>query len=160
MAAACVLLSLLTACLVFLHVDSENCREGWHFHGGSCYSFGDSLVTWGDAQTICATSNGHLAEIETSEENEFLKNISRTEKVLNTFLGGTDVFDEGVWVWASSGNNIYPFVDWAPGEPNELQGEDCLVFYGVEDYRWDDFYCNMPANFICEVKATDLPVVG
>ncbi|BFZ25377.1 hypothetical protein BsWGS_28416 [Bradybaena similaris] len=160
MAAASFLLSLMSVYVVFIHVDSQNCREGWHFFGGSCYSFGDSQVTWGDAQGICKTFRAKLAEIETPEENAFLRNLAISKNATFTFLGGTDIFDEGVWVWSFSGDNIYPFVDWAPGSPDDANGEDCLTFYSLAGYHWNDYLCDAKGNFICENPAADTTIVG
>ncbi|BFZ25376.1 hypothetical protein BsWGS_28415 [Bradybaena similaris] len=120
MASACLPLILLIFCVIFVHVESQNCQEGWHFFNGSCYSFSGLQVMWAEALAICKAFNAKLAEIETSEENEFLKNLAREKSADSTFLGGTDIFEDGFWVWTSSGKHIYPFVDWAPNEPSNV----------------------------------------
>ncbi|QQP38137.1 Ctype lectin domain family 4 member Klike, partial [Caligus rogercresseyi] len=44
------------------------------------------------------------------------------------WLGGNDLSNPGLWVWASGAQRMYPFVNWHTG--NELKGqqdsEHCL----------------------------------
>ncbi|BFZ25382.1 hypothetical protein BsWGS_28421 [Bradybaena similaris] len=143
-----------------IEADSQNCREGWHYHEGSCYSFSTAWLSWGDGQAICKTYNATLAEIGTSGENEFLRNMARTNQGEVTYLGGTDMFTEGTWEWASSGTHIYPFTDWGAGEPDGGTAEDCLAFAGSRGYHWADVMCNHVNTFICEAKPTKGPTVG
>ncbi|BFZ25386.1 hypothetical protein BsWGS_28425 [Bradybaena similaris] len=153
-------LSLLSFCIVFLRANSQNCVEGWQYHEGSCYSFGNSPTTWGEAQAICQAYNGTLAEVETFAENQFLKNIARAKQAQVTYLGGTDMFAEGVWQWPSTGRK-FSFVDWTAGDPDNYGGaQHCLVFHRDYNYQWDDDYCNRIGNFICEVIPSQRVVVG
>ena len=55
-------------------------------------------------------------------------------------------------------NETVSWFDWADGEPNNQQGEYCLVmreyhdpiFPIFRDYFWNDFDCNSVAHYICE----------
>ncbi|BFZ25380.1 hypothetical protein BsWGS_28419 [Bradybaena similaris] len=160
MAAGSALWSPLIFCILYLHVASQSCKEGWYYHAGSCYNFGESRVTWAAAQAICRAYGGKLAEIETPDENEFLKSIAKDKRVEYAFLGGTDIFGEGMWEWASTGDRISPFVDWAPDQPDDNTGQDCLGFRRDSYYQWNDDSCTLTASFICEAKSTDGPIVG
>ncbi|CAG5124223.1 unnamed protein product [Candidula unifasciata] len=159
MATESLLLSLLSVCVLFSCVDSQFCREGWQSFGDSCYGFGESTTAWGAAEAICKVYNGKLAEIETFEENEFLKNLAKSKQADRVLLGGTDMFSEGSWEWSSGGKHIFPFVDWAPGQPDDSSGEDCLTFSRDNKYQWNDFHCEQAAYFICEAPRLD-PIVG
>ncbi|CAG5124224.1 unnamed protein product [Candidula unifasciata] len=152
--ASSLLLAVLIYCVLVTQVDSQFCREGWHYFGGSCYGFGESPAAWGAAQAICKVYNGKLAEIETSEENEFLKNLAKGKQADRTLLGGTDIFSEGSWEWSSNGNSLYPLVDWAPGEPND---ENCLNFFKDTNYQWNDSPCDQASYFLCETPCSDNP---
>ena len=63
----------------------------------------------------------------------------------------------GEWFWPHKNETVQWF-DWADGEPNNIQGEDCLVlreyhnpFFPVaRDYFWNDFNCEASAHYICE----------
>ncbi|BFZ25383.1 hypothetical protein BsWGS_28422 [Bradybaena similaris] len=159
MAPVPVLTAVLTACVLFQRADSQYCREGWQYHEGSCYSLGTTSATWGVAQAICNVYKAKLAEIETSEENDFLKNLAKTKETDHTHVGGTDMFNEGTWEWASSGMHIYPFSDWSSGEPNGGTG-GCLALSRELTYQWADVNCNDVDTFICEAKSSEGPIVG
>ncbi|BFZ25371.1 hypothetical protein BsWGS_28412 [Bradybaena similaris] len=152
--------AMLSFCFTFVLVGGQNCLPGWHFYAGACYGFGESQVSWGDAQELCYAYSGKLAEIESSGENVFLKNLVRTKHAPYTWLGATDIFNEGTWEWVNTGNEIFSFVDWAPNQPdNAAQGEDCLTLYRDENYQWNDYPCDQPAFFLCEAAPQDV-IIG
>ena len=71
------------------------------------------------------------------------------------WLGGTDVFSEGYWVWSGSKVPIQGFTDWFPGEPNHAGGataEDCLQLFVVENMQWNDEDCRLNTRFVCEIR--------
>ena len=57
-------------------------------------------------------------------------------------------------------NKTVEWFDWADGQPNNLQGQDCVVmreyhnplFPIARDYFWNDFDCDYSAHYICENK--------
>ena len=63
----------------------------------------------------------------------------------------------GEWFWPHKNETVQWF-DWADGEPNNIQGENCLVmreyhkpnFPAARDYFWNDFDCNASAHYVCE----------
>jgi hypothetical protein len=62
---------------------------------------------------------------------------------LDTFIGLTDVVQEGQFVW-SDGTPL-GFSNWHAGEPNDGGGnyaEDCAIIAGARaDKQWDDRPC-------------------
>ncbi|KAK7475287.1 hypothetical protein BaRGS_00033434 [Batillaria attramentaria] len=133
-------------------VDAQ-CMDGWVRYENSCYGIGDETVTWGGAQEMCQLFDSSLAEVESSDENGFLKEIARNHSYAAVWLGGTDVFSEGRWIWVGSRKLIESgFSDWYPGEPNAQNGEDCLQLYRNEHYQWNDNACESTAVFFCETQ--------
>ena len=65
----------------------------------------------------------------------------------------------GEWIWPHM-NKTVEWFDWADGQPNNLQGQDCVVmreyhnplFPIARDYFWNDFDCDYSAHYICENK--------
>ncbi|XP_025097816.1 perlucin-like protein isoform X1 [Pomacea canaliculata] len=138
---------------------APQCTHGWILYQSSCYGFGDEDVTWEGAQEFCQLFDSSLAEVETSEENEFLKGIARNRNYASMWLGGTDVFSEGFWIWAGSKQPL-GFVDWHTGEPsNSRPGEDCLMLYKSVNYQWNDGPCNTATKFVCETSVEE-EIVG
>ncbi|GFO46400.1 lectin c-type domain containing protein [Plakobranchus ocellatus] len=109
-------------------IEAQNrCRNGWKFFRNSCYGFGHERMTWPEAEQMCVLYEGSLAEIQTKEENDFLKSMLRNNTILNriygAWIGGTDIFTEGTWEWAGTKELINEFQDWGPNEPNSVGGD-------------------------------------
>ena len=59
------------------------------------------------------------------------------------WTAGNDLQVEKDWVWAGNNDRITVFTDWAPGEPNSVNGEeDCLSIYPRKGYKWNDEHCD------------------
>ncbi|CAG2196170.1 CLEC3A [Mytilus edulis] len=100
----------------------------------------------------CKRLGGNLVELETSEENEFLKDKWRT---LNTtvdayWIGGYNFNNDGDMEWISKPNQVMPFNDMQPGQMDGPMTELCLMFCGCFDFRWADHYCDTLLPYICE----------
>ncbi|CAG5124220.1 unnamed protein product [Candidula unifasciata] len=150
----------LTSLVFFAYIVSlsldvlAQCNPGWYHFAQSCYAYGESMVTFAAAEEMCKFYSAHLAEIDSATENNFLKSIARNKSSGAVWIGGTDVFNEGTWLWLSTGHRIFNFLDWAPGQPDDSAGEDCLGLYGVSNYQWNDFICSNLGTFICEIELT------
>ena len=67
------------------------------------------------------------------------------------WTAGNDLQREGQFVWAGTNDLIVEYTDWSPSEPNQNGGEeDCIAFFPVQDFHWNDEHCNVNAFFICE----------
>ncbi|MEZ6063000.1 MAG: C-type lectin domain-containing protein [Planctomycetaceae bacterium] len=88
------------------------------------------------------THNGHLANIGSSAENQFLSDHVFASGEPSAWVGGTDGDTEGTWTWAGgpeagqvffiagTGTVAGQFSNWAVGEPNNSGNEDALLFRG------------------------------
>merc|ERR1711879_548322 len=148
--------TLLVLLLAFVAIGADaQCYPGWIKHGSSCYGIGEENVSWGGAASLCRVFDSNLAEIESSEENDFLKNLALNRSYRALWIGGTDIFSEGQWIWSGSKMPIQEFTDWFPGEPNMADGpsaEDCLQFFAAERMQWNDETCSMTFPFVCEIR--------
>ena len=88
-------------------------------------------------------------EVRTQEEFEtaqrFLEEIQ--ERI---WLGGSDIQEEGVWIWASNDERINMDLLWRDGEPNNggSGSEHCLDFV-TEGFN--DNVCTEKYYFVCEI---------
>jgi VCBS repeat-containing protein len=76
--------------------------DGWSNaaqNGGHSYLFVAGNVTWTTAQAAALAMNGYLANITSEEENTFI----HQEVTYGSFgwIGATDRYAEGNWVWAN-----------------------------------------------------------
>jgi len=96
---------------------------------------------------------GSLLTITSPEENAFVTGFLSSNDVEKTWLAGQDL-SEGEWAWiggAERGTMFWKgkhqgeavgnsFVNWREGEPNDVDDEDCAMFYG-SDGKWNDGTC-------------------
>merc|ERR1711973_244220 len=128
--------------------DTYHCPDGWMLEedrsGCRCFYFSESeMVTREDADYLCQSHNdAWVAELDHPGINYWLK---------SRLLDMTDIGQyEQFWLGA--------FTEGRHSEPNNIQGEDCLVlreyhnpFFPVaRDYFWNDFNCEASAHYICE----------
>lgn len=104
---------------------------------GHYYQLAGHAVTWHQAKNaadeVFYGMTGHLATVESEQENEFLVSLLLPE-VDGAWLGGTDQDEEGVWTWITG--ESWSFTRWRPGQPdNTFPKENYLVMIGP---RWED----------------------
>jgi hypothetical protein len=72
------------------------------------------------------------------------------------WLSGTDLEDEGIWRWSdgrvffdasADAGSPRPYAPWDEGQPNDLDGEDCMRSTGGV---WRDLDCSEQLAFVCQ----------
>ena len=113
-----------------------------------------------------------MVEIDSLEEKEAL--IGELERqglmgydapVYGFWIGLTDIFHDGTWVWDHQGLPLN-FSAWASGEPNNERGVQHCVAMNIrrERGKWDDVGCEYEGNngefdsngHICEADTGDI----
>eukprot|EP00105_Crassostrea_gigas_P010135 XP_011425311.1 PREDICTED: perlucin [Crassostrea gigas] len=140
--------------VVFLCVNAEaqtHCAGNWVSHGNSCYAFITTIKSsWIDAGAFCRNANAKLVEIESADEDNFLRaHLLASHTSENFWIGGTDAMKEGNWVWMSTQDPL-DYNGWNPGEPNNGVGAACMAMANHEHYHWNDDFCTKSYDFICE----------
>ena len=123
-------------------------------YGESSYEYYNYQMSWLEALKFCERRGGHLAVINSAEENEI---VYRLAKPYTTYawLGGTDDVKEGNWYWINSDEFYYS--NWNPGEPNNDSNiEHCLELMTSDNHpgQWNDVPYNSTrvTGFICEYE--------
>jgi len=99
---------------------------------------------------------GHLATITSAEENNFIySNVFLQLYAANwSWLGGTDVAQEGVWEWVTG--EAWSYSAWRGNEPNNYYNEDYLHMWYTG--TWNDWGASSSAaTYIIEYEASDIP---
>ncbi|XP_062600361.1 perlucin-like protein [Saccostrea cucullata] len=142
---------------------SDDCPPHWIKHGFSCYLFiKDVPEDFIEAGSFCERRGSKLVEIETVDENNFLRShIVGTNPQEGYWIGLSDIVFEGEWVWTST-QNTASFKDWSPNQPDNYQShQDCAMFFTPDNFHWNDHFCTVKAGFICEMEAGEpIDIVG
>ncbi|KAL4224914.1 hypothetical protein ACF0H5_015610 [Mactra antiquata] len=144
------------------------CPKHWVLFEQSCYYFfAFEAFTWNEAKNDCLERSAHLVTIETSREQNFLKqyldplvyNVVHTDFVTGVWIGGTDRSHNHVFEWYNILTNQYKpmaFTSWIPGEPNHVQSshvEHCMSMEGGDDFNWMGDRCSHDKYHVCETQA-------
>jgi len=120
----------------------------------SCYAFFGDLETWSGAEERCIAWGGHLASVESPEEDAFLGDWPLALDIAmgngtGIWLGGTDTLQDNDFRWPD--NSPVSFEGWAPNQPdNGPGGIDCIEKRNDATARWYDQRCTDEHPFVCE----------
>ncbi|XP_044749806.1 C-type lectin 37Da-like [Coccinella septempunctata] len=125
--------------------------------GGNFYYFGTYFkANFFKAMQFCRDHGMDLMSIESAEENTRIINymISYVNKIDHFWTSGSDLGEEGHFVWLATGKSLN-YTYWSPPQPdNAGKIENCLEIWKLGDkhYVWNDIPCTNAYNFICEVR--------
>jgi len=102
----------------------------------------------------CVENGGHLAIIESKDEQAFIERLLSGSNE-SYWIDGSDAAREGRWMF--SNGTPMSYFNWHPGEPTNTQGiEDFLVVYASRSKNvWNDTDGASSYPFICEWDGAD-----
>ena len=130
---------------------AQTCTSGYTYYSGNsyeyCYMAVSSTVNWWGAKSGCEGSGGWLVTIHSDAENLLVSSLLADGK----FIGFNDIASEGTWVWLYGSSS---YTNWAYGEPNNLNDEDCTEQY--EGGSWNDLRCSVEYKYgyVCQITPT------
>lgn len=112
---------------------------------GSYYYCSKDKDTWHNANQVAREMGGHLAIIESAEENSFLANI-----LTNTiaFIGISDHANEGDWRNVNGG--VQRYFNWRSDNPNNYEGLQHYVELEPSG-KWNDNTGSYKREYIIEL---------
>lgn len=133
------------------------CGLGWHLYRTHCYTYLELKKTRAEAKDYCASTGAYLVQIDTRDENEWIKEtlqppLNGSETCSNMFccdswIGASDQDKEDVFQWTNKENVV--FSNWISGQPDNYGGgEDCVAL--CLNGQWNDYPCTYHLNTICE----------
>jgi hypothetical protein len=121
--------------------------------GGSCYQAFAELASWDIAEQRCLAWGGHLASVQSLDEDEFLDDWPAQLGITfadgsGIWLGGTDADVEGDFRWLD--DSSLSFLGWAPNQPDNGPGLDCIEKRNDGTALWYDRRCADALPYLCE----------
>ncbi|MEL6183732.1 MAG: C-type lectin domain-containing protein [Myxococcota bacterium] len=102
-----------------------------------------------EARALCQSVGGGVIIIETPEENELVSEAFAQWSPVEFWMGLTDGVEEDQWVW-DDGRSLGNYRGWNPGEPNDLENEDCSHNNFMFTGGWNDIDCLDRYAVVCE----------
>ncbi|XP_041636037.1 type-2 ice-structuring protein-like isoform X2 [Cheilinus undulatus] len=127
------------------------CPSGWTLWSHRCYLYVSSPLTWAQAERNCQAKGGNLVSVHSNGENHLVQwlIVTYTHKYGQTWLGGSDAQQEGIWLWSDGSVFNYRYHG---GFDNAHHRQHCLqTNWGVHKY-WDDIECWTMLPSVCARK--------
>lgn len=138
--------------------------EGAVFRDQNAYYIYDikeeGLDNYREVEEFCEEQGGHLAAINSQDENDFLYSYVCDNGLSVSFFGYSDEDEEGSWEWAYGSSS---YENWADGQPNngsanKNQRDENYAEFSKKnrDGTWNDApFGSNTYHFICEWEMTE-----
>jgi hypothetical protein len=125
---------------------------------GACYVVIASTEAWDTARASCQAegSGWDLATVRGRADTAFILELLDDE----LWIGASDAALEGRWIWIATGDVFWPeaadagadsgvavYTNWNEGEPNNVDGADCLRLLTTGE--WADLPCDDERGALC-----------
>ena len=122
------------------------CSGGFSLVDNRCYRLFIGSIEGEDVRVSCLRLSAKPAAIISSAVQRFF--TSRiVDKTRPVFIGARLTRGPMSYGWLNGKNDLFRYTNWAPGEPNPLNGE-CVVMR--QDGQWQSYQCNEKAQYTCE----------
>lgn len=114
---------------------------------GATYTFcAMSRPVW-EARADCAARGGALAVPADLAQNDWIVDTAFATFARHYWIGVDDEFEEGVW--REPDGTPVTFFAWAPGKPDLLDWQDCVVIDADHAGGWNDKACWDAYGWVC-----------
>uniref|UniRef100_A0AC34F3D9 C-type lectin domain-containing protein n=1 Tax=Panagrolaimus sp. ES5 TaxID=591445 RepID=A0AC34F3D9_9BILA len=136
---------------VFTH-GFGSCPEGYFEWETSCFCFQTNSSGFSYAEAECVKISGHLVSIHDGFTNALLAQEAgthfRESTVTDFWIGLTNLMPGGNWTWMD-GTNL-DFIEWAPIEPQNATGENCVSLSPIYGF-WRSDNCFKQKPSVCRI---------
>ncbi|XP_072025067.1 uncharacterized protein [Amphiura filiformis] len=138
----------------------DECPNGYLPFQRSCYKVTNTELSRADAASACEDSGGHLADITSLDEQEFIVSILTASGGGDAWFGMLKDLDaEGEYKWSDGSplihdetwQDIYTYYDAIPDVI-------CMRLREGSEYGWRDDRCSEKYKFVCELEDFSSPV--
>lgn len=127
-------------------------NPGWRKSDkGICYYYNDTdIVDFHTALLRCFQEKALLVSIHNAEEQAYVNSMVGTGEVSAAWIGMAMFgIASGQYMWVD--NSPVTYTHWAPGEPNNANGEEQCVQMNRHQGGWNDANCGRAgAGYVCK----------
>ena len=112
---------------------------------GHTYEVFEDSMTWLEAEEICKKMNGHLASINSADEQSFIMSLISDSEKENFWIGGLCLAN-GSWVW--NDGSAWSYENWEENVPDGINGNEFYLRikngdqkytqWTAHDGKWND----------------------
>jgi len=114
---------------------------------GHYYDVFETPMTWHCARDFCQRLGGHLARVQSAEEQDFVAGL--VGKKADFWVDGSDELEEGVWKF--SDGRPCTFTNWQKGQPSNRDGKQHVLMVRADhNGQWNDGHSAARKPFVCE----------
>lgn len=99
------------------------------------YQVFENSLSWTDAEEACESVGGHLATIESAEEQDFIKNLIKSTKKENLWIGG--YYSSDAWNWVD--NTPWDYTNWDNLQPDNYTGDEFYLRIKNRDKTYENW---------------------
>ncbi|XP_044179134.1 macrophage mannose receptor 1-like [Acropora millepora] len=128
-----------------------SCPSGWIKFDQHCYLFRDTYHdrrTWTSARYKCLRQGANLLSITSKQEQDFISHHFTDNRHGQVWLGLNHRIIEAGYTW--SDESPVTFLNWYPGEPNNLNNAENCADMDVANSLWNDVKCTSLRGYICK----------
>ncbi|CAC5393862.1 unnamed protein product [Mytilus coruscus] len=134
---SCIITSILTIFIIGV-------AGAWEEHNGKLYLVfknHQNVIeeTWENAVVMCEKEDAILFS-PTAHMNSWIIEFLKRNGIENSWIGINDKCTEANWIWSDGSRVNETDLQWAKGEPNNKNVENCGQIY--KDSTWNDLPCN------------------
>ncbi|PIC38777.1 hypothetical protein B9Z55_010675 [Caenorhabditis nigoni] len=144
------------AFFIFLPVlTNAQCNPGSVYSNNRRFTLFPAQVDFKTAESICMVSNGHLASVHNTIDNNFLaqqaqKYVSGSSSIwLGAKSYSSDLNDSNSWNWTDG--TQFNYQNYQSGQPESLETQACMQM-SASNGKWRTSSCINYAPFICEYE--------
>jgi hypothetical protein len=133
-------------------------------HAGILFHLYSGTTTWDQAKADCEAMGGRLAVPTSPARNEVIRSLNNGSDLFIGLRQSSGQSSPGAG-WLTVSGNIPPYLNWNPGEPNDMDGvedgwQNCSRMY-ISDGKWDDVSCTATTSpYVCEFPAPPTRCTG
>ena len=101
------------------------------------YQIFETSLSWAEAKEACEVAGGHLATINSVEEQDFIQDLIKSTKRENLWLGGTYSISNGTWNWVDG--TPLEYTNWDTAQPDNYTGDEYYIRIKNRDKTYADW---------------------